>query len=127
MLKKSATIQFLLRFIGCWLIASLGFSLLIFIQSRLNYKYHRDNNWTFEMSKSFRGILQHAFLGFVVVWSLYYIGISKRCVRYLCVQPVPLKISGTIAEDFFTAGGIADDWASFSLAYRIVRFAWKLK
>lgn len=33
-------------------------------------------------------------------------------------------IVGTLAEDIFTMGaGIADDWASFQLAYRIIRFA----
>lgn len=36
-------------------------------------------------------------------------------------------VVGTIIEDFATAGsGILDDWTSFTLAYRIVRFAWKL-
>jgi hypothetical protein len=36
-------------------------------------------------------------------------------------------IVGTIIEDIATlGGGIADDWASFMLAYRIVRVAWKL-
>lgn len=36
-------------------------------------------------------------------------------------------IIGTILEDIATlGGGIVDDWASFLLAYRIVRFAWKL-
>jgi hypothetical protein len=36
-------------------------------------------------------------------------------------------IVGTIIEDIATAGvGILDDWASFTLAYRIVRFAWAL-
>lgn len=36
-------------------------------------------------------------------------------------------IVGTIVEDFATLGaGIADDWASFLLAYRIIRFAYKL-
>lgn len=36
-------------------------------------------------------------------------------------------IVGTIIEDFLNLGaGIADDWASFWMAYKIVRFAWKL-
>jgi hypothetical protein len=36
-------------------------------------------------------------------------------------------IVGTIIEDFATlGGGIADDLASFTLAYKIVRFAWTL-
>ncbi len=36
-------------------------------------------------------------------------------------------IVGTIIEDFLTAGiGIADDWASFALAMRIIKFAIKL-
>ena len=36
-------------------------------------------------------------------------------------------VVGTIVEDIFTGGaGILDDWASFTLAYRIVRFAWAL-
>ncbi len=36
-------------------------------------------------------------------------------------------IVGTILEDIITAGaGIADDWACFTLAYRIIRFAIKL-
>ncbi len=36
-------------------------------------------------------------------------------------------IVGTIVEDFFSGGvGILDDIASFTLAYRIVRFAWAL-
>jgi hypothetical protein len=36
-------------------------------------------------------------------------------------------VVGTIIEDFATAGvGILDDWASFTLAYKIVRFAWAL-
>lgn len=36
-------------------------------------------------------------------------------------------IVGTIIEDILTAGtGIADDWACFTLAYRIIRFAVKL-
>jgi hypothetical protein len=36
-------------------------------------------------------------------------------------------VVGTILEDIGTGGtGIADDWASFQLAYKIVRFAWKL-
>lgn len=33
-------------------------------------------------------------------------------------------IVGTIVEDILTGGvGILDDWASFALAYRIIRFA----
>jgi hypothetical protein len=33
-------------------------------------------------------------------------------------------VVGTVAEDIITTGGgIADDWASFVLAYKIVRFA----
>jgi hypothetical protein len=33
-------------------------------------------------------------------------------------------VVGTIVEDFLTVGvGIADDWASFTLAYRLVRVA----
>lgn len=36
-------------------------------------------------------------------------------------------VVGTLAEDLLTAGGgVLDDWASFALAYRIVRFAWAL-
>jgi hypothetical protein len=36
-------------------------------------------------------------------------------------------VVGTIIEDFVTLGaGILDDWASFTLAYRIVRFVWAL-
>lgn len=36
-------------------------------------------------------------------------------------------IVGTIVEDFFTAGaGVADDWASFLVAKRIIEFAYKL-
>jgi|GEM_PF-1260903 len=36
-------------------------------------------------------------------------------------------VVGTILEDIATlGGGILDDWASFVLAYRIVRFAWAL-
>lgn len=36
-------------------------------------------------------------------------------------------VVGTIVEDFSTIGaGILDDFTSFQLAYRIVRFAWKL-
>jgi len=36
-------------------------------------------------------------------------------------------VVGTIAEDILSGGaGVLDDWASFSLAYRIVRFAWAL-
>ncbi len=35
-------------------------------------------------------------------------------------------VVGTIVEDFLTLGaGIADDWASFWLAYKIIRVAWK--
>jgi hypothetical protein len=33
-------------------------------------------------------------------------------------------VVGTIVEDFVTRGlGISDDWASFAMAYRIVRVA----
>ena len=36
-------------------------------------------------------------------------------------------VVGTILEDVITAGaGIADDWACFVIAYRIIRFAVRL-
>jgi hypothetical protein len=51
-------------------------------------------------------------------------------VTYLKSQLVVAAVAivvGTLVEDILTGGvGVLDDFASFALAYRIVRFAWKI-
>jgi hypothetical protein len=55
---------------------------------------------------------------------------NPELVTYLKSAAITAAVAivvGTIVEDFATAGvGIADDWASFLMAYRIVKFATKL-
>lgn len=57
-----------------------------------------------------------------------YMASHPELVTYLKGAAIGAAVAivvGTIAEDFFSGGsGILDDWASFKLAYRIVRFAW---
>jgi hypothetical protein len=59
-----------------------------------------------------------------------YLSQHPGLVTYLKSQLVVAAVAivvGTLVEDILTGGvGVLDDFASFTLAYRIVRFAWKI-
>ena len=98
MLKNRIRIfgKILLRMIITVIGASLILATYSYGYSRLNYKYHFNDNWRYELAKRFGDLFQTIFFGLSILLSFYYVCIlifenglkdgTKRMLFLLCLS-----------------------------------------
>ena len=75
MLKNRIRIfgKILLRMVFTVIGATLILTTYSYVYSRLNYEYHFNDNWRYELAKRFGDIFQTIFFGLSILLSLYYL------------------------------------------------------